>query len=396
MSALDRDALDGVRVLHLFANYKWTGPADPAIRAAARLRALGLDVVFAQAGFVHPGGEHRVAEELRRARVPVVTGMALRKHFHVGALLHDVRVLRRLLRRDGYRVLHCHQPADHLTAALACRSLDRPPVLVRSLYEPEPPRFGWRERAAFRRTQAVLAPTRAARDGVAARFPFAPDALLLQEPVTEPRRLDGPDARAAFGLGAEHKVVGITARIQPHRRFELLWAVARHVVDRVPEARFVLLGRGNEQDTRQLVTEPVAKLGLGGHVVLPGYQKADAYERALRALDAFLFLVPGSDGTCRAVCDAMAFGLPVVATRRGILPELCSSPRAGEVPGFAVDETPAALGDALVKLLRDDALRRGCGEAALRRARLDMDPLRAAERTRDLYARLLAAQDGRR
>ena len=32
------------RILHLFANYKWTGPADPAIRAAARLRDLGLDV----------------------------------------------------------------------------------------------------------------------------------------------------------------------------------------------------------------------------------------------------------------------------------------------------------------------------------------------------------------
>ena len=37
-----------LRVLHLFANYKWTGPADPAIRTAARLRALGHDVVFAQ------------------------------------------------------------------------------------------------------------------------------------------------------------------------------------------------------------------------------------------------------------------------------------------------------------------------------------------------------------
>ena len=52
-------SVDEVRIRHLFANYEWTGPADPAIRSAARLRALGLDVVFAQAGFVHPGGEHR-------------------------------------------------------------------------------------------------------------------------------------------------------------------------------------------------------------------------------------------------------------------------------------------------------------------------------------------------
>ena len=60
-----------LRVLHLFANYKWTGPADPAIRAAARLRGLGLDVHFTQADFVHPGGEHRVAEELARWQVQI-------------------------------------------------------------------------------------------------------------------------------------------------------------------------------------------------------------------------------------------------------------------------------------------------------------------------------------
>ena len=67
--------MSAVRVLHLFANYKWTGPADPAIRSAARLRALGLDVSFAQAEFVHPGGEHRVREELQRRQLPVVKGL---------------------------------------------------------------------------------------------------------------------------------------------------------------------------------------------------------------------------------------------------------------------------------------------------------------------------------
>ena len=141
------------RVLHLFANYKWTGPADPAIRAAARLRALGGDVRFTQASFVHRGGEHRVAEELWRWRVPVVTGLELRKHFHAPSLLRDVRALRRLIARDRYDVLHCHQGADHLIAATALRRAAQRPVLVRSLYEPLAPRRGWRERAAFKRTQ---------------------------------------------------------------------------------------------------------------------------------------------------------------------------------------------------------------------------------------------------
>jgi len=384
------------RILHLFANYKWTGPADPAIRAAAQLRRLGLDVVFAQGSFVHRGGEHRVAEELARIGMPVVVGLELRKHFHLPSLLRDVAMLRRLLQRDRYDLLHCHQPADHLIAALAVRRLAAPPVLVRSLYEPGPPERGVRARAAFRRTAAVLAPTTAARDATLARHRLPPERVLRLEPVTERRELTGPDARAAFGLAAHHRVVGITARIQPHRRFDLLWATARRVVDRMPDARFVLLGRGNEVDTAALVGEPIARLGLRDHVVLPGYQKGPAYEAALRALDVFLFLVPGSDGTCRAVCDAMAFGLPVVCTRAGILPELCASRRPGEVPGVACDDTPDALAAALLQYLGDDERRRAAGAAALARARLDMDPQRAAVRTAALYGELLATRAGGR
>ena len=381
-----------MRILHLFANYKWTGPADPAIRSAARLRTLGLDVRFAQGSFMHPGGEHRVAEELWRCRLPVVTGLELRKHFHVPSLLRDIRRLRKLIARDHYDVLHCHQGADHLLAAMACRRLKCAPVIVRSLYEPSAPRRGWRERASFRRTHAVLAPTIEAQEGVRRRFAIAEDRVLLQEPVTEPRVLEGTNARAKFGLNDGHLAVGITARIQPHRRFELLWSVVGYVREQVPSVRFVLLGRGNEQDTFDLVLQPLKAAGVAEHVVLPGYQKGLLYDEALRALDAFVFLVPGSDGTCRAVCDAMAFGLPVVATTRGILPELLAERRRGEVPGFAVEESVEAIGDALVRLLRDDSLREACGRAALRRTQIDMNPRAAAERTADLYEQLLAGR----
>lgn len=380
--------VENARILHLFANYKWTGPADPAIRAAARLRARGLDVVFAQGSFVHPGGEHRIAEELDRWRVPVVTGLELRKHFHLASLLGDVAALRRIVERDRVDLIHCHLPADHLLAALAVRKLRRPPVLVRTLYDQEPPRRLLRERFAFARTAGVLAPTAAVGRAFLQRFGWPTDRLLVQEPVTEPQQVVGPDLRAQWGIDARHRVVGITARIQPHRRFELLWDIAAHVCRALPTARFVLLGRGNEQDTEQLVRRPIAARGLGGQVLLPGYQKGADYQAALRSLDAFLFLVPGSDGTCRAVRDAMAFGLPVVCTRRGMLPAIVE-PEGSAPCGVALAEDPVLLGDALLALLRDDGRRRAVGAAALQRARTAMDPERAARATAGLYERLL-------
>ena len=72
--------MTGPRALHLYGNFKWTGPADPAIRCARGLRRLGVDVLFAQAEFMH-GEEHRMAAELRRERVPVTADLRLPKHY---------------------------------------------------------------------------------------------------------------------------------------------------------------------------------------------------------------------------------------------------------------------------------------------------------------------------
>jgi L-malate glycosyltransferase len=385
-------ATGAARILHLFANYKWTGPADPAIRTAARLRARGLDVVFAQAGFVHRGGEHRMAEEFERFGVPVVTGLELRKHFHVLSLRRDVPALRAMLQRLRIDLVHCHLPADHLLAALACRRLQRPPLLVRTLYDAEPPARGLRQRFCFAHTAGVLAPTPSVAAAMVQRFRLLPERVLMQEPVTEPRELQGPDLRAEWGLQPEHLAVGITARIQPHRRFDLLWATAAHVCRALPQARFVLLGRGNERDTEQLVRRPIEQHGLRQYVVLPGYQKEPRYAMALRSLDAFLFLVPGSDGTCRAVRDAFAFGLPVVCTRRGMLPDLMAARDGRAAGGIAVDETPQALGSALLALLGDNHRRSEVAAAALQRARIDMDPAAAAAAQAAFYDRLLQSR----
>ena len=53
-------------------------------------------------------------------------------------------------------------------------------------------------------------------------------------------------------------------------------------------------------------------------MIFAGYRDRD-YVDVLRAADVFTLLVPGSDGTCRALLEATACGLPAVTTRRGAL-----------------------------------------------------------------------------
>jgi glycosyltransferase involved in cell wall biosynthesis len=106
----------------------------------------------------------------------------------------------------------------------------------------------------------------------------------------------------------------------------------------------------------------VRRLGLAETARFTGYLGGEEYVGALRALDLSIFLVPGSDGTCRAVREALAMGLPVVAARRGILPELVKD----QETGLLIEDTPENLAAALIELGRDRA-RLGEMSAAARR-----------------------------
>jgi glycosyltransferase involved in cell wall biosynthesis len=188
-----------------------------------------------------------------------------------------------------------------------------------------------------------------------------------------------PEVRRALGLEPGHLVLGVVARVQRHRRFDLLLAAAAQLFARLPQARLVVVGRGTHRE--ELAERPAAALGIADHVVFAGYRDAD-YPALLRTLDLVTFLVPGSDGTCRAVLEAAACGIPAVTSRRGALPEIVVD---GET-GLLADEDPAALAAAWERLLRDDVRRRALGAAARQRAEALFTPERFADTAERLYA----------
>lgn len=380
-----------LRALHLFGNFKWTGPADPAIRCARGLRRLGVDVMFAQSE-CREAKEHRVALELRRARLPVIGDLRLPKHYSPVDTWHDGRILAGRIRRGDFNLLHGNLLSDHVSASLAKR-LAANVVLVRSVHEPDAPQKNLRNRFAFGNTDGVVVPSQRCADQVTARFGITRDRVHVQEPTTDWARFDRleGDLRERWGLTAEHVVIGITARVQPHRRFEFLWDVARAVVDAAPHARFVLLGRGHPDDLRDLLHTPIRRLGLEDHVILPGYLQEPDYSLALKTLDLFVFLVPGSDGTCRAVREALAAGAPAVTTMRGILPHMLARRYEGsalEPCGLTIEEDVTQMSQALLKLIDNPDARETLRKAARARVTELMDEDRAARRLLTFYESL--------
>ena len=118
-----------------------------------------------------------------------------------------------------------------------------------------------------------------------------------------------------------------------------------------------LAGTGPLQDE---VMEHAKRLGVSDHVEFCGH--VTDVPSFLAGLDMFVLPSVSSEGLPLAVLEAMAMGLPIVATRIAGIPEVVED----GTNGFLVPpQAPAALADALQRCCEDVALRRRLGEAAL-------------------------------
>ncbi len=328
----------------------------------------------------------------------------LDRYLDVRKNLRDLRELARCMDREEIDLVHVHQSHDHAVAGFAVRRSRRRPRIVRTNHKGTALRRTLGNRVLLRRmTDGYL--TFSAGGLEADRRAFRlPESTSFRIPVSvdlrrfDPARTKG-DGRAAFGFARGQVVVAVVARMQRHRRIEVILEGLARARREAPELRGLFIGRGTHRET--VAVEPARRLGLAEAVVFPGYLGAprgdvapgrDPYVEALSAIDAMVLLVPGSDGTCRAVREAMAMGKVPVVSRRGLLPELVEDGRTGLV----VDETPAGVADALVRLARNPELRLALGLRARQEARERFETEAQGRVVSDAYRRILdGAPDGR-
>jgi glycosyltransferase involved in cell wall biosynthesis len=181
--------------------------------------------------------------------------------------------------------------------------------------------------------------------------------------------------RRALGLGAGDIAVVTVANFRPQKdHATLLRAAAR--LRHHPHIRFFVVGQGPLADD---VARLRRDLGLAPTLTLLGY-RPDALD-VLAAADLFA-LSSAHEGLPVALMEALALGVPVVATAAGGIPEAVTH----GVEGLLVQPSDdAALAAAVAALATDEARRRTMGDAARARGR-DFDVRRAARRLDALYA----------
>jgi glycosyltransferase involved in cell wall biosynthesis len=364
-------------ILQLAANRWWTGSADPILQLATGLRERGHRVLL---GMI-PGD--RFEAKAREAGFPPIADLRLDTGFAPAGLLGDIQRLRGLMAAERVDVVHTHHSHDHWLALLTRRGRRTPVPVARTFHNLRAVGAGRLARERDRRTDAVFAVSRQVHArcrevGIApARIHWLPGAADLS------RFKDGADrcaVRTEFQLGDAPVVVSV-ARLAPNRGHELLLAAFRQLLDRLPAARLLLVGKG---EARPHLEGLVTTLGLTRSVVFTGYRDRDLPE-VLAAADCFALMAAGSDESCRAVLEAMASARPVVARRVGALPETIVH---GETGLLIDDDRPEGVAAALGAVLRDRDRGRAMGSAGRRRAETEFNPERSVEIVEAVYRTL--------
>jgi glycosyltransferase involved in cell wall biosynthesis len=196
---------------------------------------------------------------------------------------------------------------------------------------------------------------------------------FLSRPVEAPAAL-----RARYGIADGARVVACVGGIQRRKgQLDLVEAVPA-LVREFPDLVFALAGTAGDAEYLAVLDARIATLGLERHVRRIGFEPNI---RNLLSVSEALVHPSHSEGWGLAILEAMASGLPLVATRCGGPEEIVEDGISGLL--VPVEDSPA-LGAALRRLLGEPEGARAMGRAAAVRARA-FSLEEAARRTAEVY-----------
>jgi L-malate glycosyltransferase len=290
-----------MKILHLLASPAYSGPCEVVAQLALAQRALGHEVTVA----VDRKRKEVPSEELAVPKLEELGlldegGLELSVKSHPPAMLRDVRALS----RRSVDVLHAHFSHDHAVAWLA---RPRGALLIRSLHAPRSLRWSMPGARGFTTPTAALAKQ------------LEPLPTLVLKPLIDPAF--GPPAdraalRAALGLPATGRVLGMVSSLQPSRRHELGLDAFARLKRAGSDAVLIITGDGV---MHAALTARAMSLGLGDAVRFVGYQKGDAFVQWMQAMDEVWILGLGNDYSARAAAQARACGVRSVGVDEGAL-----------------------------------------------------------------------------
>jgi len=381
-----------MKILHLFSDWKWTGPSEPILNLCKGLEKRGHEVTLAYQKPplpVEDSLEKRVLKEGVKATDQFYLNRAW-KIYHPSSILKqlvDISNLTHYFNQEKFDILNVHQSHDHILGGIAAKRLKIPLLVIRTDHKRDPLNASLGNRLLISNlTDGMITFSERARRKDAEHFGLPLERIGRMAPALNLDRYapkgEFKKMRTVFGIGQDDIIIGMVARFQKYRRTQFYLEAIRIIVREFPNIKVLLVGRSSQME--ESVLQPMKQLGVEPWVVLAGY-RTDDYIDTLACMDIFVFLMAGSDGTARALREAMALGKPVIVANRGMLPELVEHGTSGLV----VEDTPEQLAKATLQLLHDPALKERMGNAAYQKAHHDFQLDRQVDSVESFYQEMI-------
>lgn len=371
-----------MKVLHLFSDWKWTGPAEPVLSLCKALENEGVDTTLAYRQAPLDFAERTVGKEIKKRGIKCFDGFKLNRYFSLKDWYSDTTSLGPYVKQEGIDIVHTNLSHDHFTAILALSFVRKQPLIIRTdhKWDAMPPnRFmSW----ALSKTDSIVTYSEKIKRLDMANFHFPEERMCVIPPGITP--YDGPasDLRNSFGLKPSDKVIGVIGRLKPERGFDIILKAFKIAKERVANAKLIIMGRSSQIE--ESVIKPLRNLRLENDVILAGYRIED-YFSVISLFDLFVMMRAGSDGSARALREVMSMGKPAVVSDVGMLCEIVEDNRTGYVSKW--DEHD--LAGKMVALLTDDEKRKQFGKNAAQNAIEKWDYHFQAQTMKSFYEDLL-------
>lgn len=382
------------RILNLINSFLYGGTERQATELLKRIDLNRYDVLLATLK-----NEGTLYEQIAD-RFPSPHLFQVNSFYNAAACRQYLR-LRDILIRERIDLIHAHDFYSGVLAVVAGR-MAGVPVLAsqRHLRLSDRRLHIWGQRFINGAAHKVLVNSEAIKEHILAtsRVPaekivVVRNGLITSEEESKSGKLNGhrPLAIAPreeicreLGLGREVKLVGIVGRLEPVKGHRYFVAAAAQVAREHPNAHFLIVGDGL---LREEIRQQAASLGIADRLHLLGYRKD-----ASRVVTAFDLSVLASlhEGLPNAVLEAMAAGVPVVATAVGGTKELVVDRETGYL-------APPADADTLARLiswaLAHDEERARLAGAARQSALSNYGMSRMVSEVEGLYDQIIAEKE---
>ncbi len=361
------------RVLHLDSGPDWRGGQQQVFHLVAGLARRGLEQ---QLALRRQGALSQRATELRLPLSQLA--------FNSEADLSSILQLRRLIKDFCPDIIHAHD-ARTLGLAVTARFLGPSPKLIAARRVAFPisknPFSRFKYQTAADRILAVSEFVRASllASGVdPKRVVVIYDGLDQKE---KPAEADRTSIRQRLGIPDAACLIGCVGSFTSEKGHSILIRGFLRINQRQPQSLLMLIGEGKLKDAHIKLAQD---LGLAGKVFFPGF--ASDLSQLLPALDLFVF--PSlQEGLGSSLLTAMAYGIPVCASRTGGIPEVVEDRRTGLL--FGPGE-PDSLAQAVLAAIEMPEQSQRYAQAAYQRVGNCFSVERMVEETHQIYSKVFA------